>query len=243
MQNHVILRYLAPTLVFASAVGGCRTDSDDGASQRSERRQLVYAPPIYPTGPYGTTKGSIIAQLQFVGFQNAKLQNSATQTITLGDFYNPHADDPGYAPASPDQDDRLFPAGSYYGSSAPKPKALSISVSSSWCGACKSESKTVLPAKHALYKPLGGEFFTQLNDGPQPGHSAVQQDLQGWATKFDIDYPVTIDPGRQLDALFVAQVYPANIMIDTRTMEIVEVVAGVPGASYWTKFEATLNGE
>jgi len=239
MQNEMILRVLA--LVLATGVFGC-DDSYDGASTRGGHHALVYAPTTYPTGPYGTTKGSIIAQFQFVGFQNASLQNGATQTIVLADFYNPHVDDPSYAPATPGEDDRLFPVGSYYGSGAPKPKALSISVSASWCSACKKESKTVLPAKHLLYKPRGGEFLTQLNDGPSPGHAAVQQDLLNWANSFDVDYPVMMDPGRQLDALFVAQVYPANIIIDTRTMAIVEVVGGIPGTSYWTKFESTLDG-
>jgi hypothetical protein len=243
MQNDMILRCLAPALALAAVVVGCGDDAYDDASQRGEGRQLVNAPPIYPTGPYGTTKGSIIPQYQFVGFQNPRLQSNATQTILLADFYNPHADDPSYAPASPSEDDRLFPVGSYYGSGAPKPRALSISVSSAWCGACKKESKTMLPTKHALYKPLGGEFLTQLNDGPTPGHGASQQDLLSWATNFDIDYPVTIDPGRQLNALFVAQVYPANIIVDTRTMAIVEVVGGIPSAAYWTKFEETLRGD
>lgn len=243
MQNDMISRCLAPALALAAVVVGCRDNAYDGDSQRGERRQLVYAPPIYPTGPYGTTKGCILPQYQFVGFQNARRQSNATQTILLADFYNPHADDPDYAPAGSDEDDRLFPLGSYYGSGAPKPKALSISVSSSWCGACKHESKTVLPTKHALYKPQGGEFLTQLNDGPTPGHAATSHDLLSWATTFDVDYPVTIDPGRQLDALFVAQVYPANILIDTRTMAIVEVVGGVPNAAYWIKFEETLRGD
>jgi hypothetical protein len=241
MQNAMILRYLAPVFALAAGIFGCE-DTHDAGPTGGEIHTLVYTPSSYPTGPYGTTKGSIIAQYQFVGFQNASLHNTATQTIVLADFYNPHADDASYAPMNPGQDDRLFPVGSYYGSGAPKPRALSISVSSAWCSACKKESKTVLPAKHALYKPRGGEFLTQLNDGPTPGHGAVQADLEGWATKFDIDYPVTIDPGRQLDAIFVAQVYPTNIIINTRTMEIVEVIGGVPGAAYWTKFEATLAG-
>jgi len=69
------------------------------------------------------------------------------QNIELADFYNPHADDSSYVPSDPTQDDRRFPIGSLYGSNTPKPKALSISISSLWCGACKSEAKTVLPAK------------------------------------------------------------------------------------------------
>lgn len=226
------------SLFFLVAVVGC----GDGDSPLGESLQGVSATPAYPPGPYGTTKGSIVANYQFVGYHNAQVDHTTTKPIHLADFYNPHADDPAYSPATVDQDDRLFPAGSVHGSAKPKPKALAISISSSWCGACKKEAKTVLPTKHLMYKPLGGEFLVQLNDGPAQGHSAGSQDLTAWTTQFHVNYPATIDPGRQLDALLVANVYPANIILDTRTMKIVEVVAGVPGDAYWTKFEATLAG-
>lgn len=243
MRNDVILWCLAPALALAASLVACNDDRCEGLSTTGELNQPVNGPPApYPAGPYGTTKGAIVAQFQFVGYKNAHLSHLATQTIQLADFYNPHVDDPSYAPVAPEQDDRLFPVASMYGSGSPKPKALAISVSSGWCGACKKEAKTVLPAKHALYKPLGGEFLVQLNDGVTPGHTAVQQDLVDWTTKFNVDFPATIDPDRQLDALFVAHAYPTNIILDTRTMKIVEVIAGVPGDEFWAKFEDTLNG-
>ena len=98
----------------------------------------------------------------------------------------------------------------------------------------------MLPAKHAFYKPRGGEFLVQLNDGPSQGHSAAASDLVDWTTKFHVDFPATIDPGRQLDALFVFPAYPTNILLDTRTMRILEVVVGVPTEDYWTKLEKAL---
>jgi hypothetical protein len=236
MKKDAILSCFA--LIITVAAAGC----SDGDPPVGESLQPVSTPLAYPPGPYGTTKGSIVAHYKLNGFQNAQIDHSATQPIQLADFYNPHADDPGYAPANAAQDDRLFPPGSSYGGGTPKPKALSITISSLWCGACKNEAKTVLPAKYLKYKPLGGEFLVQLDDGPSQGHSAGQQDLLTWTTQFHVNYPATIDPGRQLDALFVADVYPANIIINTRTMKIVQSVPGVPEQSYWTKFEATLAG-
>ena len=76
----------------------------------------------------------------------------------------------------------------------------------------------------------------------RPIRAAGSLDLTTWTTQFHVNYPATIDPGRQLDALFVANVYPANIIIDTRTMKIVDAVAGVPQDAYWITFEATLAG-
>ncbi len=232
----MLFRYVA--LLFTAAAVGC-AEADVSTGESS---QGVVATPAYPGGPYGTSQGETVPLYQLNGFPNAQLDRTATRPIQLSDFYNPHADDPAYAPLDPSMDDRLFPVGSTYGGGTPKPKALSISISALWCGACKSEAKTVLPAKHLKYKPLGGEFLVQLDDGPGHGHSAVAQDLVTWTTQFHVNYPATIDPTRQLDALFVASVYPANIIVDTRTMKIVESFAGVPSDAYWTKFEATIAG-
>lgn len=240
MQHKVLLGCFA--LLLASAVAGCSDDRLESSSPTGEANQPASGPTDYPAGPYGTSKGSVVARYQFKGFQSPHVESGSMQAIQLADFYNPHADDPGYAPADPTQDDRLFPEGSLYGSRAPKPKALSISVSSVWCGACQKEAKLVLPGKHLLYKPLGGEFLVQLNDGPAPGHAASQQDLLGWTTKFQVNFPATIDPSRQLDALFVMAAYPTNIILDTRTMRIVEVVPGVPNEAYWNLFRDTLLG-
>jgi hypothetical protein len=234
----MIYRYFPVVAAVVAAASGC----GEGESPLGASPQQVAAAPAYPAGPYGTTKGSTVASYQLMGYPNAQVDHSATKPIQLADFYNPHADDPGYAPATAAEDDRLFPAGSTHGGGAPKPTTLSITISSLWCGACKSEAKTVLPAKHLKYKPLGGEFLVQLDDGAMQGHSAGSQDLTIWTTQFHVNYPATIDPGRQLDALFVANVYPANIIINTRTMKIVEVVPGIPEDGYWTTFEATLAG-
>lgn len=239
MQHHVFLGSFA--LLLASAVAGCTDDGRDSSSPTGEVI-LQASAADYPPGPYGTSRGSIVARYQFTGFKNALTQNGSMQNIELADFYNPHSDDSSYVPADPLQDGRRFPVGSLYGSNAPKPRALSISISSIWCGACKREAKMVLPVKHLLYKPLGGEFLVQLNDGAAPGHAAVQQDLLGWTSQFQVDFPATIDPHRQLDALFVISAYPTNIILDTRSMKIVEVVAGIPDDVYWTIFEKTLLG-
>lgn len=238
MKTAMIPRCFSMVIVVAAAASGC----GEGELSLGASLERLAAAPAYPAGPYGTTKGSTVASYQLMGYQNAQVDHLATKPIRLADFYNPHADDPGYAPATPADDDRLFPAGSIYGSGAPKPTTLSITISSLWCGACKKEAKMVLPAKYLAYKPLGGEFLVQLDDGPAPGRSAASQDLTVWTTQFHVNYPATIDPGRQLDALFVASVYPANIIINTRTMKIVEVVPGIPEDGYWTTFEATLTG-
>ena len=73
------------------------------------------------------------------------------------------------------------------------------------------------------------------------GH-ADQGDLDYWTNAYKIDYPSAIDPSYKLSALFEADAFPANLIIDTRTMRIVEVVSGVPDESFWSTFEEALLG-
>ena len=99
-----------------------------------------------------------------------------------------------------------------------------------------------LPPLHAKYKPLGGEFLLQLGDGATGGKAATPKDLYNWTKKYQVNFPATIDPDYKLGELFPANAWPANVIINTRTMKIVAAVAGVPQATYWTKFEKTING-
>jgi len=180
----------------------------------------------YPEGPYGIGEGSIIANYQFIGYANAKLNNQTMQALQLADFYNPHGRDATYQPASGAADDRLFPEGSAYPAGTPKPTVLLIDIASVWCGPCNAEAGGVLPLQHKKYAPCGGEFFLQLADGPTQGTSALPKHLNNWTTKYKVDYPSSIDPTYKLQALFEASAYPTNLILDTTTMKIVKVIAG-----------------
>lgn len=197
----------------------------------------------YPAGPYGISKGSVVENYQFLGFANASVMNdpAAMQNVMLADFYNPHADDPTYAPADASTDDRLYGPDSPYGAGTPKPRVLLIDVASVWCPPCNEEAKTTLPGKHLKYKPCGGEFLLQLADSATPGVAALPADLVRWDNRYKVDYPSSLDPSSKLAALFSQDAFPSNLIIDTRTMKIIDVEAGIPPASFWTKYEATMN--
>jgi hypothetical protein len=196
----------------------------------------------YPAGPYGINVGSVAPDFEWKGFQNAMVQNNVAdlQTIRMSDFYNPHASDPTYAPASPEEDDRLYTS-ELYGAGTPKPKALAIDIGSVWCGPCNTEAKDVLPPLYIKYQPLGGEFLLQLGDGATGGKAATPKDLYNWTKKYQVNFPATIDPDYKLGELFAANAWPSNVIVNTRTMKIVYAIAGVPNATYWAKFESVIN--
>jgi thiol-disulfide isomerase/thioredoxin len=154
--------------------------------------------------------------------------STAFVTIALSDFYNPTGDG-------------VYPEGSPYGAGTPLPKGLFIDISSSWCGPCKEEASETLPGKYAELAPKGAEFLLQLADGPSPGTPATEKDLRAWTKAFDVNYPATLDASAQLAALYNGGSFPANAIIRTSTMEIVEVVNGVPGDAFWATLEAVVD--
>ncbi len=219
---------------------GCNEDGTNGSDSPPPDIAPVVMTLSYPAGPYNVQPGDVIADFGFTGFPNPKLENATLVLIKLSDFYNPHAGDASYLPADPSVDDRLFAADSPYGAGTKKPRAMAINIGAIWCGPCNYEAKTELPLHYTKYKPIGGEFLFQLADGATQGTAATPKDLTNWTKKYKVDYPSTIDPSKQLAALFDANAYPANMIIDLRTMRIVAVVSGVPDEAYWGKFEATI---
>jgi hypothetical protein len=150
------------------------------------------------------------------------------QVVQLADFYNPTGEE-------------KFPAGSPYGE-GPKPRALLVNVSALWCAPCKEEARSTLPARYAELGPLGAEFFVVLAEGGQPGSTVTWSNLLSWTDAFHLNYPAAIDPNGHLGALFPASAYPANMIVDTRTMKIAYVVTGAPDEAFWSGFRSLLGG-
>lgn len=213
--------------VALGALTGCSSEIHGGELPPPAVEPQVEVTDAYPAGPYGVIEGRVIANYAFVGYVNPVADSSMLQPIKLEDFYNPTGTE-------------VYPEGSPYGAGLPRPKALLINVSAVWCGPCQVEADEVLPVEYAKYKPLGGEFLLELADGPTPGTAALENHLGAWTKKFKVNYPSTIDPQYQLGALFDADAYPGNMIIRTRTMEIVDIVAGSPDQSFWSKFESVL---
>jgi len=237
-MNDSFLRNVSVAMVGLSiGLVGCSSQGEDTlAPAFTEKGQEKGVAAEYPAGPFGVKKGAIISNYKFIGFPDVLTVSDSLNQIDLADFYNPTGDG-------------VYPEGSPYGAGQPKPKVLLIDVASVWCQPCNIEAGTVLPGQHAKVKPLGGEFLLQLADGPQGGISATSSDLSKWTKKYMINkmesYPATYDPEYKLGALFEADAFPANMIIDTRTMKICEVVAGAPdpaeptfGKPFWDKYEA-----
>jgi hypothetical protein len=173
----------------------------------------------------------VIRNFQFVGYADPSqgLGEAARAPITLADFYNPTGAG-------------TTPEGSPFGEAEPLPKALVINVSAVWCVACQREAGQVLPEEYARFHPLGGELLLDLAESRELGHVADNSDLDNWVMTYDVDYPAVIDPTYQLGALFDSSAFPANVLVDTRDMTIVDLVSGVPQESFWLSLDGLLSG-
>ncbi len=185
----------------------------------------------YAAAPYGFKKGSIIPNVKLVGFANFVKDSSGAKVVELAEYYNPTGDG-------------VYPEGSVFEAGTPKPKALAIAIGCVWCPPCNAEAADVFPVLYPKYKAQGGEILSVLIDGPTQNKPATLKSLFNWSTKYDLDYAGVIDPASRMMNLATDQAYPTNVIIDTRTMKIVQSIAGeqVPGNSFWKTYEKVLAG-
>lgn len=224
-------------LAFGALAAGCNEESvvDESAPEfedeqgQSAKEEVVID---YPDVPKGIDVGSVVANYQFLGFPDPVADKSNAYPIQMADFYNPTGDG-------------TYPEGSAYGAGKLKPTVLLVVISAVWCQPCQIENRDILPGEHEEYGPRGAEFILQLSDGPTYGEPATFKHLISWTTKYDTAWPAVIDPSSKLMELADADAFPANILIDTKTMTIVDRVAGIPqaGSSFYTKLEGLLRPE
>jgi len=184
----------------------------------------------YPEGPYGIDKGATIRDFIFTGYANPAdgMGEPNRVTIALGHFYNPTGEG-------------SYPEGSPYGAGEPLPRALMIMVSAVYCPPCNAEAEEIRKdGKHAHYKARGGEFMLDLVEGTQNGEPATFQHLESWAQAYDVTYPSVIDPSYQLGGLFDTSSYPANLIVDTRDITIVEAITGKASEGFWLTLDEVL---
>jgi hypothetical protein len=231
-------------VVAAGALAGCNqdpgADNGKGIDEPAPLPPSTASTPTYPPGPYALGQGATLADFKFQGFVDAQKQSATLEAIRFSDFYNPHGRDASYQPASPADDDRLYPTGSPYGAGTKKPRALFIDISAVWCGPCKEEAKSDLPGFYAKYKPCGGEFFFQLAEGAGLGSPVTQELLDAWTTVYKVSYPATFDPGHQLGELY-ASGFPTSAIVDTSTMQVVAFKTGLGDSSFWSLYESLLD--
>ena len=169
----------------------------------------------YPSGPYGRERGSIIENLHFLGWRKAAdvaYDPAELEVVSLSDFYDP------------DGSKGL--------------RVLALNSSAVWCVVCRAEySHIKRSAIYENYRPKGVEILGVLFED-KDYNPARPSDLVVWGgpEMFAVPFPLVIDPGFKTGAYFPSDATPMNMLIDTRTMEILDITMGYDASrpdAYW----------
>jgi hypothetical protein len=210
---------LGAWLPFGALLAGCGTNRPEIppellASPDGVANDLGCNALGYPRGSYGTKAGNVEAGACFQGWFDPTTEphtDAALESISLGNFFDP--------------------TGSKY-------ELLLVNSAALWCTVCKAEHKT-LPQHYTELAPHGLALVSALfqNNAAEP---ASVSDLKQWVETFGTNFPMVLDPDYQLGTYASAETAPLNLVIDARTMQIVETFVGDQGSVLWPLIEDEL---
>ena len=171
----------------------------------------------YPAGPYGTGLHATLENFGFLGWRDpvaAAYDETKLEEVHLADFYNP--------------DGRT------------DVKLIWINASAVWCSVCQAEMRDIRDNQvHASFGPRGVQMIVTLFEDKNSG-PARPIDLHNWGSKgFAIDFPLLLDPGFKLGTFFTSDATPLNMLVDARTMQVVDAQMGY-SLDYWQRVDAFL---
>jgi hypothetical protein len=168
----------------------------------------------YPRGPYGKIAGSVARDVCFEGWRNpaaAPHAESSLEPLSLGAFYDPTGENH---------------------------EIILLNTAAVWCAVCKNEHRS-LDERHAALAPRGLVILSALFQN-NAGDPAVFADLKLWVETFKVEFPMVLDPEYQLGDYATAETAPLNLVIDARTMQIIEKFVGDQGSVIWPLIEDEL---
>ena len=205
---------IARALLGALLVAGCGTNRPEIPPELLQGGGCEAAG--YPAGPYGTEPGSIAENFCFGGIRSpdparATEQAGSLQELSFGSFHDP--------------------TGERY-------ELLLVNTAAIWCSACQVEHQT-LPQHASELGPEGLVVVSALFQDAKR-NPATTDDLVVWIETFEPNFPMVLDPDYQLGAYASAETAPLNLVIDARTMQILEKFIGDQASVLWPYLEGEL---
>jgi len=174
-------------------------------------------PPPYPTVGIGTQIGDIVYDIEIEGYQ-----------------LTPQQSDSSMLPYGSIKLDQYF--------QNPMCKCILLSVSAEWCTPCQIE-QTSLPDYVRSHPSLC--VMNVLVEGKQetnPPTYATMKDVSDWTQAFSQDYPVGL-PGANMRRHLPETnppALPTNVVIDPKTMTILDVNSGVNSSDPNSDFDMVM---
>jgi len=200
-------------LLAALGLCGCGTNKPELPPDLSAPASCVA--PAYPAGPYGNEPGALLKNACFRGFsapERSALLEDALEPLALSDFYDPDGEGPV--------------------------RVLLLNTAALWCAACQIEHRT-LPERYRELSPRGLALMTAVfqDERYEP---AEFSDLTAWVDTFQTNFPIVLDPGYSFGLYASAETAPLNLVVDPKTMTILEKFVGDQPAVMWPYIEALL---
>ena len=166
----------------------------------------------YPSQGCGYEVGSVVPNFSFQG-RVAGIDSPVT-TVHFADFYDPDGT-----------------KGLRY---------LLVNATTLWCPYCKGEM-LALPGMSADYRARGVRFMTLLLERAD-GSVASQDDVDALIRTYALDSTVVNDPKELATLFFAKSSMPLNLIIDLRTMKIVNKIIGAGASTVRTSIDVALGG-
>ena len=196
---------LLGTALLAAALPSCKTDCSfddvDVAGRSTNPDGLPYPTDRLGSTPrHGTTPGDHFPNLTFQGYVDSN-RAAGLQTVSLADVYDPNAT---------------------------RHRVLHLMAAVMWCPHCQHETDLMASLVPTL-RAEGAAFIQVVLNGPSRGKGPDLCDMDSWiddhATSFTVVFDVS---ARRLGSVADVSAVPWNALIDTRTMEVLDVTVGAP---------------
>ncbi len=209
-QNAYAVRFVLRLFSVLTLAAALACSSDDGPAPFPDPDLAAVATNpdgmAYPTEGLGgrkragRTPGDRIPNFTFRGYRNGRA--GGLETISLAEYFDP------------DQK---------------RHKVLHIQIAATWCAICSSE----LEATVGVVEPLGERgirFLEVIVSGATAGKGPALEEVDQWVDRHKTNFPTAIDvAARRLGPLGISgAAVPYDILVDTRTMEILDSSVGAP---------------
>jgi hypothetical protein len=160
----------------------------------------------YPPGPYGVTPrlgsapGQVLPNFTFRGFVDGNLDNGI-HTVSMADLHDPEGR---------------------------RNKVLHLMEAAMWCPVCSGQTSE-MAVMEPILRSEGLVVVQAVLDGPSRGVGPDRCDLASWVETRELRFTVVFDVGaRRVGPIAELEAVPWNALIDTRTMEVLDVMEGAP---------------
>jgi hypothetical protein len=202
---------MLPLAVF---VAGCGTNRPEIPPELLAPAGSGCDTDAYPAGPYGVEPDATAENFCFRGWRRPDTAEHTTGSLEDISFSTFHDE-----------------VGERY-------ELLLVNTAALWCSVCQVEHRD-LPERHRAYAPRGLVILSALFQDAR-AEPAKFDDLRVWVETFSTPFPMVLDPAFQMGAYASAETAPLNLIIDARTMQILQKYVGDQSTLLWDFVETEL---